>query len=452
MGNIGPGRWGVNTAAATAGAAPPPSSNAPPNFGPTTNNIAAPIAPVGANGSPGPYAPGNQPSNFGPTANSPPPTTAGANPIPPGAQPSAMAGPAGAGANNTRPATGAIQAPAHAFEAKVEAPRLTGTEKIAQVGTEWILAGELLPVVDEFIEMHKNDIPPEDVESYRIAQLRQRLPMLIETKLIYVDAKKKLPKEAWPKIQPQVDKLFEETNVPAMMEAYKVGTRGQLEEIMHQHGTSISAQRQAFMERSIASQFIHQQVKDDYIVSHDEALAYYRAHIAEYSTPPRARWEHIRVKFRKHKTKEEAMQLIVEYGNQILMQGAKFADVAKAHSEDAFAEEGGYHDWTTQGSLGSRQLDEVVFKLQVGALSQIIEDDVGFSIVRVLERRTVETKPFTEKQADIKKKIKEDRLQAGQDAYLKKLHDRTPVWTMFDPPPAATDVANGGPSNETMKR
>ena len=58
----------------------------------------------------------------------------------------------------------------------------------------------------------------------------------------------------------------------------------------------------------------------------------------------------------------------------------------QAHSQDISATDGGVHSWTNKDSLVSEVLDEAIFTLPVGQLSQILEDKRGFHIVRVVER------------------------------------------------------------------
>jgi parvulin-like peptidyl-prolyl isomerase len=101
--------------------------------------------------------------------------------------------------------------------------------------------------------------------------------------------------------------------------------------------------------------------------------------------------------------------------------------VAKAHSHGFSAADGGVNDWTTQGSLRSTALDATIFALPVGALSQIVEDEDGFHIVRVIEREEHHHVPFNEVQAEIKQRLLDKDQAKGMTQYLAKLRERTPV-------------------------
>lgn len=123
--------------------------------------------------------------------------------------------------------------------------------------------------------------------------------------------------------------------------------------------------------------------------------------------------------------------MIAAMGNEVLG-GRPLAEVAKARSEGPTAYQGGGFDWTCQGSLASKKLDEAIFSLPVGELSAIIEDEELLHIVRVVERQPAGRVPFLEAQVEIRDTMLEDRRRAASDEYLTKLKARTPVWTVFD--------------------
>jgi parvulin-like peptidyl-prolyl isomerase len=77
-------------------------------------------------------------------------------------------------------------------------------------------------------------------------------------------------------------------------------------------------------------------------------------------------------------------------------------------------------------------LDEAIFSLPLDRLSQILEDEDGFHIIRVIERREAGRVPFTEAQVDIKEKLIESKKQDDGKAYLERLRKQTLVWTVFD--------------------
>jgi len=133
---------------------------------------------------------------------------------------------------------------------------------------------------------------------------------------------------------------------------------------------------------------------------------------------------------------DEFRQLIADMGNQVRA-GAPWDAVAKARSEGSTAEDGGGWDWTSQGAMKFKELDEALFNLPIGAMSQILEDDRSVQIVRVIERTEAGVISFQEKQSDIKKLIVEERIKKKKDEYVRKVmaEYKPQIWTIFDHPP-----------------
>ena len=189
-----------------------------------------------------------------------------------------------------------------------------------------------------------------------------------------------------------------------------------------------------FIERYFAIGWLNQQVKEERKeVTHEQMLEYYKTHLAEWETPARVRWEQLTALYKKYDSKAEARAALVQWGNEVYY-GKPFAEVAKAHSQDPTADEGGVHDWVNQGSLRSEPLDQALFSpaLPVGALSQIIEDDDGMHIIRVLARDDAKTAPFTEVQADIKAALADTDKDRARNEYIENLRKETRVLTIFD--------------------
>src|SRR5690606_36612335 len=122
---------------------------------------------------------------------------------------------------------------------------------------------------------------------------------------------------------------------------------------------------------------------------------------------------------------------------QAQVQGPAFGEVARASSDGFTAKDGGLQDWTTQGALQCKAIDEALFTYQVGQMSPIIDSGPAFHIVRVLERREAGCKPFTDVQAEIREALKEERMRAEMEKYLSKLRHDARIWTAFTGPVSA---------------
>ena len=314
--------------------------------------------------------------------------------------------------------------------------KFEGAEIVARVGPEVILANDVLFMVNRFLAQKELQekiagMSHEDLEHQRLLMMRKFLEPIIQTKLWLVAAKREVPAENLSKMEEAVNKSFDGEQIKKLAADYGVSSRSELETELRKIGSSVDAQKRMYFERSLASMWQHRQIKIDEEVTHEQMLTYYRAHLSDYETQPQARWEQITAAFSKQPSEAEAFRSLALWGNQILA-GAKFADVAKKYSDDASSVDGGQRPWTNEGSLVSQVLDRALFTLPVGQLSQIIKDEQGFHIIRVQERHGLERKAFTDVQAEIKTKIRDERTREQQETYSKKLRSEIPVSTMFD--------------------
>jgi peptidyl-prolyl cis-trans isomerase C len=140
---------------------------------------------------------------------------------------------------------------------------------------------------------------------------------------------------------------------------------------------------------------------------------------------------------KKELTDEEALAKAKEI-RQKLVDGADFATLAKAESDDkSNADKGG-----DLGTFGHGKMvpafDKAAFSLPVGELSEPVKTQFGYHIIKV---ETRQEKTFTEVRADIERKLDPEAVKKAMD----EVKAATPV--VFNPdffgPPAPTPAPAG---------
>ena len=336
------------------------------------------------------------------------------------------AGPGGVEpAQYVEPATGTAAGEVHSLEAALV---------VARVGPEVVLEADLLtPKALEWLEKVSPGLPPDKVRELRLQICQQVIDQHIETLLVYVDACREIPADKLPEIRKNVDKAFDEQQLPQMMQQEGVANSLEFEQRLRQRGMTLERMRKMFFERGLAQEWMRKNVGGDEEIPHAELIAWYQNHLEEYEFPARARFEVLTVKMGLKRSRSAAWDILAAMGNEVLG-GRPFADVAQSRSEGPTAAQGGGFDWTNQGSLASKKLDEAIFALPTGELSAIIEDGETLHIVRVVERKAAGRIPFLEAQVGIREQLVLDKRRQASDDYLAKLRARTPVWTVFDDP------------------
>ena len=314
---------------------------------------------------------------------------------------------------------------------------------IAVVGESQILMGDVKPRVDaqlsKVLKSSKQEIPKEYLHLARVNLTRGLLKQSIQSKMmresfmldqVGTQAADKR-KEASETMSSRARQVFYESEVPDLKKKHKVNDLVKLDAILVEQGSSLSAREREFMDAMLGHMFMRTSVDRDPKISLAEVRQYYLENRTSYAHKAQVRWEQLTVLFSNHESKEAAKRVIWEIGREALFSGKKIADVARSRSEEAFASSGGLHDWTNQGSLASKELDAKLFSLPLNGLSDIIEDDTGYHIIRILERKPAGVKPMATMQEEIEGTLRKEKIVAAQEAMLKKMQSQVPVWTIF---------------------
>ena len=337
-------------------------------------------------------------------------------------------------------------------------------EIIATVGDEQILAGDFNFQVNLMFESVAGKYSAEALQAERRRIIQRLLPSSIESKMLYIDFLRTIPleklDESLGQIQPRVRSIFREQlkkmtddmenasekelaklrrrdtsgqlfNLAVVMKKRGLLTLGELDEALREYGSSLEKEQRMFGERALGQNAMSTNIDFKPEVTFDELRERYRATIDDYVVLPKAKWEQLTVFFSNHPNKETAYRKLAGMGNSVL-KGAPFAAVAKRESEGLKSDQGGFHDWTDRGSLASEKLEDFIFSLETGKLSQIIEDDRSFYIIRVLDREQGGHVSFVEAQKDIKEVLRREKIQEQMQARIKELKEQIPVWTAFD--------------------
>jgi parvulin-like peptidyl-prolyl isomerase len=311
---------------------------------------------------------------------------------------------------------------------------------VARVGSEVILASDRDAYVAEFIESHNIQIPPAQMDEALKILNRQILKQMIDAKLVYNDAIHTIPKEGITQITANINKDFDKEQLPDLLKANSAASPQELDQKLRAKGSSLDRARRVYIEKKLMYGWIGQQVKSDEQVPLASILGYYEEHLENYKFAAQARWEELMVSYDHFPDEQSALTTLAEMGNQV-MQGASFAEVAKARSQGPTAPDGGAYDWTNQGSLGTKELDQAIFgpSLPLNALSEMIKAKNGAHIIRVLERKPGGKKSFEDAQGEIKKKIKDENREKQVNKFLDDLRKKTQVWTIYDDQPGGID-------------
>jgi peptidyl-prolyl cis-trans isomerase D len=186
------------------------------------------------------------------------------------------------------------------------------------------------------------------------------------------------------------------------------------------------AQVDAYYKAHAAEFFAPEQAKIEYLVLDATALAaqvkadptlvqeYYKNNSARYTTPEERSASYILAKVAPNASPADvakAKALADAELAEVRKNPAAFSDIARKIPQDGGPLEGGDLDFMRKGALGMPALDDALFKMKQGDISDIIRIDSGFQIVKVTGVRGGSVKPFDEVKGQIEDLLKQQEAQ-----------------------------------------
>jgi len=137
-------------------------------------------------------------------------------------------------------------------------------------------------------------------------------------------------------------------------------------------------------------------------VTDDEMRQYYAQHQSEYNLPARVSAQHILFKTQGKSPQEiDAIRAKASSVLERAKKGEDFGSLAKQFSEDSTASSGGDLGSFTPGQMVP-EFDRAAFSLGPGAISDLVQTQFGFHIIKVNEKQEARSRPFEEVQAAIR--------------------------------------------------
>jgi peptidyl-prolyl cis-trans isomerase C len=149
-------------------------------------------------------------------------------------------------------------------------------------------------------------------------------------------------------------------------------------------------------------------------IKEDEMKSFYEANKKQYEADEQVKASHILIKVEEGATqeqKDEAMKEVAKVQER-LKAGEDFADVAKEMSKGPSAPRGG-----DLGFFGRNQMvkpfETAAFALNAGEVSDLVETQYGYHIIKVYEKKAAQAKSYDEVKPEIEESLKRQGFQAS---------------------------------------
>ncbi|MBP5510427.1 MAG: peptidylprolyl isomerase [Kiritimatiellae bacterium] len=159
-----------------------------------------------------------------------------------------------------------------------------------------------------------------------------------------------------------------------------------------------------------------------------EIAQHFRDHKQEYTKSEEALASHILITpdGTEQLSKDEAREKISSIRQKIICEGADFSDMAEKHSACPSAEQGGSLGWFGRGAMVP-EFDKAVFSMQDGEISDIIETQFGYHIIKKLGHKDAAEPQFDEVREQIRDFLLHERRGERLSAYVEELKAKADI-------------------------
>lgn len=217
----------------------------------------------------------------------------------------------------------------------------------------------------------------------------------------------------------------------------QAGGREGLDTALGGLGATYDQLRTSVTETDLVQVFVATQIEPQVSVTAEEVVAFYNANPEMFDRPEMVRARHILVRLMQNSTTAEKTEARTraEAAHKRVIAGENFATVAGEVSEGQEASNGGDMGFFARDSM-MPALTNVAFALEIGKISDIIETQFGFHILKVEEKRAPSKMTYEEAKGPVRTLLIENETGEKLSEILVELNE------------AATIVKNSPPNAE----
>jgi peptidyl-prolyl cis-trans isomerase SurA len=252
-----------------------------------------------------------------------------------------------------------------------------------------------------FEQVQQSSLPAEREEKLQKAR-REVLDQLIENKLLEQEVKNRKVEVAERDVDAAIQQILQQNQA----------SENELKGMLAKEGITLSTYRRRIHDELVRMRLINREIRSKIVIKEEDLRKNYQDNLAKFTDPAEVKVQQVFFVVPQLAT-EERVASIRKEALSILeraRKGEDFAELAGKYSQGPEAREGGVLGFFKHNELRP-ELEESAFKLQVGGVSGLIKTPEGLHILRVLERKGGEPKPF----AEVERQIRDEMMQAESE-------------------------------------
>ena len=215
-------------------------------------------------------------------------------------------------------------------------------------------------------------------------------------------------------------------------------SRQQLEADMIAEGTTLQTVLDNYR-RDVKLQLYWQtKLKSAVVINRRDLWNHYQKNLDSFSSPKKVQMQLIALPFSAFTTsgspspgqqalaKGQAYEM-ARQAQALIRDGKDFGDVAKEMSRGVMAKDGGTWPLMGAGNFAIKPVEQAAFSLTQGQVSDIIETEQGYYVVKALQVMGGTVTPFEQAQEEIETQLRNQRERELIEQFMQRVYLNTPV-------------------------
>lgn len=249
----------------------------------------------------------------------------------------------------------------------------------AVVNDEAIAQSEVDTLLRPIYEEYRQEYTGQKLYQMLNDARQKLLNQIIEDRLVFQEAKKRSVEVNAAEVDRQIAEIRK-----------RFPDEKSMEEALHDRGMNLTMMRER-IRRQLMIRYLHDmEIRSKVIVSPLDVQTYYQEHLKDLTQKDQIRVRSITIKksdeARLKGLTDEAARKQIEDLRKKIVAGEDFGKLAQKYSQDTRAEAGGLSEWLNKGTM-IPVIDDVIFGMNSGEVSAIIETPMGYHVFRVEEKK-----------------------------------------------------------------
>jgi parvulin-like peptidyl-prolyl isomerase len=221
-----------------------------------------------------------------------------------------------------------------------------------------------------------------------------------------------------------------------------IETPEQFQEALRASGMTLQDLQDQYRRNITMREVMGRDVQARAAVEEEDLRRYYQSHSKEFEVPERLHLQEI-VVLDTHEEGAEGMARVAQEIREKYLAGGALIELADTYAADGLTAGPFDLGWVEVGDL-DRGLEEAVWQLQPGEMSEPVLARGGLHLLEVVERQEAMLRSFAEVQQEIQAKESGRRFQEEVEKYMEELEAKS--YIVANPPPEAAGFRSAAPS------